>query len=177
MELKFKVWDSQQQKFEYFTLDKVTVSDHHLLAQYGSTVRQFTGLRDIDLVEIYSGDVVQGMLRSNAILGEIRYSVDICGYLAGDTAIADMNIETLRVVGNMQEDFYYNEQGQLTARSATQSEEKRFSALHEHAFYESGLAAHGCLEKLDSYALKAIQAYGRILITHSEQGSNLQQKC
>ena len=36
--------------------------------------------------------------------------------------------------------------------------------LEEHAFYESGLSAHGCLEKLDTYAKQAIQRYGRILI-------------
>ena len=34
----------------------------------------------------------------------------------------------------------------------------------EHAFYESGLSAHGCLEKLDDYAINAIMRYGRILL-------------
>lgn len=34
----------------------------------------------------------------------------------------------------------------------------------EHAFYESGLSAHGCLEKLDDYDLNAIMRYGRILL-------------
>jgi hypothetical protein len=36
--------------------------------------------------------------------------------------------------------------------------------VEEQAFYESGLSAHGCLEKLDTYAKQAIQRYGRILI-------------
>lgn len=39
--------------------------------------------------------------------------------------------------------------------------------LEDHAFYESGLSAHGCLETLDSYAKTAIKKYGRILLeTH-----------
>lgn len=36
--------------------------------------------------------------------------------------------------------------------------------IEEHAFYESGLSADGCLDKLDTYARQAIQRYGRILI-------------
>jgi len=34
----------------------------------------------------------------------------------------------------------------------------------EHAFYESGLSAHGCFEDLDDYAKQAIHKYGRILL-------------
>ena len=36
--------------------------------------------------------------------------------------------------------------------------------LEEFAFYESGLSADGCLQKLDDYAMKAITRYGRILL-------------
>lgn len=41
--------------------------------------------------------------------------------------------------------------------------------IEEYAFYESGLSAHGCLEKLDSYALDAIQRYGRILVQEQKE--------
>ena len=41
--------------------------------------------------------------------------------------------------------------------------------LEEHAFYESGLSAHGCLEILDSYALEAIKKYGRILLQKQKE--------
>jgi hypothetical protein len=34
----------------------------------------------------------------------------------------------------------------------------------DYAFYESGLSAHSCLEKLDDYTRKAITRYGRILL-------------
>lgn len=36
--------------------------------------------------------------------------------------------------------------------------------LEEHAFYESGLSADGCLENLDNYAKNSIKCYGRILL-------------
>jgi len=42
--------------------------------------------------------------------------------------------------------------------------EEILKPLEAHAFYESGLAAHGCLEKLDDYAVKAVKSYGRILL-------------
>ena len=41
--------------------------------------------------------------------------------------------------------------------------------FEEHAFYESGLSAHGCLENLDSYAITAIEKYGRILLQNQKQ--------
>lgn len=36
--------------------------------------------------------------------------------------------------------------------------------LEDYAFYQSGLSAHGCLEKLDNYMKEAIKRYGRILL-------------
>ena len=41
--------------------------------------------------------------------------------------------------------------------------------LEDYAFYESGLSAHGCLEKIDSYAREAIKRYGRILLKKQKE--------
>jgi hypothetical protein len=41
--------------------------------------------------------------------------------------------------------------------------------LEDYAFYESGLSAHGCLNKLDSYDLTAIKKYGRILLEKQKE--------
>jgi len=41
--------------------------------------------------------------------------------------------------------------------------------FEEHAFYESGLSADGCLENLDSYARTAIEKYGRILVEREKK--------
>jgi hypothetical protein len=46
---------------------------------------------------------------------------------------------------------------------------KNLQQLEEFAFYESGLSADGCLEKLDSYTVKAIEKYGRILIQKQKE--------
>jgi hypothetical protein len=48
--------------------------------------------------------------------------------------------------------------------------------LEEHAFYESGLSAHGCFEDLDDYAKTAISKYGRILIRDLQEAFDMQTK-
>lgn len=41
--------------------------------------------------------------------------------------------------------------------------------LEEYAFYQSGLSADGCLNKLDTYAKECIKKYGRILLRVQKQ--------
>jgi hypothetical protein len=41
--------------------------------------------------------------------------------------------------------------------------------LEEFAFYESGLSADGCLQKLDAYTIEAIEKYGRILLDKQKE--------
>ena len=36
--------------------------------------------------------------------------------------------------------------------------------MEDVAFYESGLSADGCLEKIDAYTMESITRYGRILL-------------
>jgi len=43
--------------------------------------------------------------------------------------------------------------------------------MEEHAFYESGLSADGCLQNLDDYTKKAIENYGRILLKSWNHGN------
>jgi hypothetical protein len=47
--------------------------------------------------------------------------------------------------------------------------EEQLAIIEESAFYESGLSAHGCLEKLDSYTLEAIERYGRYLLQNQKE--------
>ena len=46
---------------------------------------------------------------------------------------------------------------------------KNLEQLEEFAFYESGLSADGCLEKLDAYTIEAIKRYGRILVQKQKE--------
>jgi len=46
---------------------------------------------------------------------------------------------------------------------------KNLEQLEEFAFYESGLSADGCLEKIDYYTNEAIKRYGRILVEKQKE--------
>ena len=46
---------------------------------------------------------------------------------------------------------------------------KNLEQLEEFAFYESGLSADGCLQKLDAYTIEAIERYGRILVEKQKE--------
>lgn len=41
--------------------------------------------------------------------------------------------------------------------------------VEDYAFYQSGLSADGCLEKLDDYTRKAIKRYGEILLEKQKE--------
>jgi hypothetical protein len=56
------------------------------------------------------------------------------------------------------------------------NDEHMLEKLEEHAFYESGLSAHGCFEDLDEYAKNAISKYGRILIKGIQEAFDMQTK-
>lgn len=49
------------------------------------------------------------------------------------------------------------------------SKELSIENLEDYAFYESGLSADGCLEKLDDYTRKAIKRYGEILLEKQKE--------
>jgi hypothetical protein len=48
-------------------------------------------------------------------------------------------------------------------------EDPEIDLWEEHAFYESGLSADGCFDKLDDYAIAAIKRYGRLLLKYQSR--------
>jgi hypothetical protein len=57
-QLKFRIWDNEQKKFEYFELNNITIPDR-LLTQDKFPVQQFTGEYDKNKKEIYEGDIIR----------------------------------------------------------------------------------------------------------------------
>lgn len=68
------------------------------------------------------------------------------------------------------EDFMYADEGYINR--SYRDNKLSLEVLEECAFIESGLASHGCLEKLDSYAKEAIIKYGRYLLKHQNKLSD-----
>jgi uncharacterized phage protein (TIGR01671 family) len=115
---KFRVWDNLQKKFEYFELGNITVPDR-LLSQHSYTVQQFIGILDKNMKEIYEGDVVKGIYGSEGIeiMGEVQYSYDLCAYVVDwYYKISNMEFDSLEIVGNMIEDYMYDENGELVKK-------------------------------------------------------------
>jgi hypothetical protein len=56
-ELKFRAWNNEQKKFEYFELFNITVPDR-LLTQNKFPVQQWTGEYDKNRKPIYEGDII-----------------------------------------------------------------------------------------------------------------------
>lgn len=110
---KFKVWDSKEKKFDYFDLWNITVSDYKLAYE---RIYQFIGIRDKNMREIYEGDVVKGIyaLEGIEIMGEVQYSYDLCAYVVDWYHLfSNIELDSLEVVGNMVEDYMYDESGEL----------------------------------------------------------------
>jgi len=112
---KFRVWDNEQKKFEYFDLNNITVPDR-LLSRHSYPVQQFLGILDSRMKEVYEGDVVKGKygLEGIDILGEVRYSYDLCCWVVDwYHKISNIWFDTLEIVGTLGKDYIYNEKGEL----------------------------------------------------------------
>jgi hypothetical protein len=115
---KFRIWDNEQKKFEYLGIGNITVPDR-LLSQHKYPVQQSLGILDSHMKEVYEGDVVKGTygLEGIDIMGEVSYSYDLCLYVADwHYEICNIAIDSLEIVGNIVEDYMYDESGELVKR-------------------------------------------------------------
>jgi uncharacterized phage protein (TIGR01671 family) len=111
---KFKVWDYKEKKFDYFELSNITVGEYRLSYE---RLYQFIGIWDKNIKEIYEDDVVRFKTDTKEDIGIVRYMNDYCSYVVevqeGYDLFADISFDSLEVVGNMIEDYMYNEKGEL----------------------------------------------------------------
>jgi len=116
---KFKVWDYNEKKFQYFELHNITVPDR-LLCQWKYPVHQFIGILDKNMKQIYEGDIVKGIYGLGIeIMGEVQYSYDLCAYVVDwHYLFSNIEFDSLEIVGNMIEDYMYDETGKLIKKLA-----------------------------------------------------------
>ena len=116
---KFKVWDYKEKKFEYFDLWNITVSDLKLAYE---PLYQFIGILDKNMKEIYEGDVVKFKTGTKEDIGVVQYMNDYCSYAIeveeGFDLFADISFDSLEILGNMLEDYIYDENGELIKKLA-----------------------------------------------------------
>ena len=115
---KFRFWNPQTRSFvtnyKYNGLvDELFEPDEFLKHQ------QYLGIFDKNMKEVYEGDVVQfNYLEGDQItigVGVVRYNNSYCAYVIdsniGSIAIMNISLDSLEVIGNMVEDYTWNEEG------------------------------------------------------------------
>ena len=113
---KFRVWRNDANQFEYFELHNITVPER-LLVQHKYPVQQFIGILDKNMKEIYEEDVVKFQNGSKEKIGVVRYFNSYCSYVVevsdGYDLFCDISFDSLEIVGNMMESYYYDDSGNL----------------------------------------------------------------
>ena len=83
----------------------------------GGDLQQFIGITDKNMKKIYEEDVVRFKTDTKEDIGIVRYMNDYCSYVVevqeGYDLFADISFDSLEIVGNIIEDYMYNEKGEL----------------------------------------------------------------
>ena len=113
---KFRVWDNFFKNFYNFELNNITFPER-LLDQYSCNVQQFIGILDSRMKEIYEGDVVNFdyFHGEKTASGVVQYNNSSCAFEVdsniGAIAIMYISLDSLEIIGNIVEDYMWNEEG------------------------------------------------------------------
>lgn len=105
-EIKFRAWQEKTNSYEYInSLDDLLMSHDYSIDL--SIVEQFTGLKDVNGVEIYEGDIVNS--RVNCLFDDGRKNSAI-GFRDGSFSYGDTNLDRsmviafdIEIIGNIHE--------------------------------------------------------------------------
>ena len=113
---KFRFWNPQTKlfvtnyKYNGF-VDELFEPDEFLKPQ------QFLGILDKNMKEIYEGDVVNFdyFNGDKTATGVVQYNNSYCAYVVdsniGTISIMYISLDSLEIIGNMVEDYMWNEEG------------------------------------------------------------------
>jgi hypothetical protein len=115
---KFKFWSPQGQAFVTNYRYNGELVDGFFEEDEFLKPKQFLGIYDKNMKEVYEDDVVKFVYSSNEYkLGVINYMADYCAYVIhydnGYVPIMNIAIDSLEIVGNIMKDYIWNEEGEL----------------------------------------------------------------
>jgi len=127
-ELKFRIWNTLMKRWlcedsQYLQMDgkKVHAAPWSTMEwdipSEQFVVQQFTGEYDKNKKEIYEGDVINFdyLDGEKTATGVVQYNNSYCAYVIdsdiGTIAIMNISLDSLEVIGNMVEDYTWNEEG------------------------------------------------------------------
>lgn len=100
---KFRVWDFHAKKYQQLDM--------------GNSCQQFIGILDKNLKEIFERDVVKFNSSKGQTVGVINYLEQDAAFVIDTSTntfpITEVSLDSLEIVGNLNENFLYNDSGEL----------------------------------------------------------------
>ena len=102
-EIKFRVWDNEENNFwgEGRSLSLVSLVSDSVVNDDSTVLEQYTGLKDFNGVEIYEGDILQDV-DDSTIVGVVEYDEAFGEYDCGDNNLYECTRDCV-VIGNIHE--------------------------------------------------------------------------
>jgi len=103
---KFRIWSTSGKTYQYLNAQG----------------QQFTGILDKNMKEIYEGDVVVFEHYFGSKTGVVKYCNDRCSFVIdsdvdfGLVPFTSIPLDSLEIIGNMNEDYRYDEKGELVKK-------------------------------------------------------------